>query len=187
MDDARREEIVSALEETARALGAKGYDEGVAIFKGLLTFLNSTVPAIETKEALRTTLETLPQLPAELEEMLPQAIRQLPQFMRYEIKMLSHTAASTLPSAGTGRPRAATPEKAQEVMRSITKLYESGCTLAVAKDRAAKLHGLSRRTVERINSQRGKIPATTVTLQDLISFLTQGDSNSPGERKIPFE
>ena len=155
----------------------------MVIFKGLLDLLNATFPKIETKEALLVTLDSMQPLPPEIEQVLPKLIGQLPHLLQHGSKVVSDAAASNLPVAGTGRPRAATPEMAREVLNTVNKLWDSGCTLAVAKDRAAKIHGLSRRTVARISAQRGKAPARTVTLEDLISLLSRGDADSPSERK----
>ena len=49
MDEALKEQIVAALEKAAQKVGAKTYDEGMVIFKGLLDSLNALTQNPKTK------------------------------------------------------------------------------------------------------------------------------------------
>jgi len=181
VDEELREKIVSAFERAIQVAGAKGYEDGIKQALRLIDFAYSGVRSMQTTDELRNVLDALPPLSEREQQILLYLVSQLPQLLRTGLKLASHKAASTLPAAGNGRPPAASAEEAQEILNYISELHRKNCTLRVAKERAAKKYRKSKRTIDRIWTNRASIPTVTLTVPDLLAMFLTVQGSEPGE------
>jgi hypothetical protein len=84
-----------------------------------------------------------------------------------------------LPALNSGRPPALSSQKANEALDYVSKLNRQGCTLEVAKSRAAQRFGCSLRTIERLWIKRESIDAdeeiVEVTMNDALNYFSTGE------------
>jgi hypothetical protein len=101
--------------------------------------------------------------------------KSLPQLLRFGLKILAKSAASTLPQLQTGRPKVIPAHKAGEVLDYVSLLHRKGCQWEIAKQRAAQKFGCNIRTIERLWSKRESIKVNdlpiAVSMDDVIKYF----------------
>lgn len=157
MDERRREEFVTAVEQTAVRFGARSYEGGldqvIVLCSRLLNFMES----IRTKDALRNVLASADEPTKSEERMILFFIRHSPQFVKIVCSLAFAKFVAALPPFAPGRPRAFNPEQRDKLVDFIYALHRQKVPFAVAKQRAAQRFGCSVRTVERLLAVRGEV------------------------------
>ena len=176
MDEKLREKLVLAIERSARMAGANDYEEGMESARNLITWVYDRIQSIRTLDDLRAVLDSCPPFSRREEAILLFLVNQMPQVIRFGLKVAAKKATSTLPAPKGGRPLAIPASEAREVLDYILLLYRKGCTFEVAKNRAAQKFGCHLRTVERLWSRRALIgdedQPIEVKIDDVLEYLS---------------
>jgi hypothetical protein len=141
----------------------------------LLIWVLDGIEAIKTPEDLRSRLDSLPPMSKRDEAIALFISKSLPQLLRFGLKILAKSAASTLPQLQTGRPKVIPLQRAHDVLDYVSLLHRKGCSWEIAKQRAAERFGCNIRTIERLWSKRESIELDNapiaVSVDDVINYL----------------
>ncbi|MGO9340175.1 MAG: hypothetical protein ACLPY1_21980 [Terracidiphilus sp.] len=174
MDQEIREKMVLAVENAVLVAGAKDYETGMVQASKLVASVLNGVASIQTKDGLRTTLDSCSAISKREEKLVLLGLKMLPQVLRIGLKMAAQLAASTLPQPPGGRPRASNAAQTHAVQSYILELIGKGCSAKAAKDRAAQKFGLSQRTIHRLWSSRENVPEDEPGFKDVIGYISTG-------------
>lgn len=147
--------ILDAADEVFRAAGAADFETGIQTVCTMFERLLQVAERLKSREAVRTMLTELPDVPRDQEELVVSAVRMVPAFLRAEVIPNVNTALKDLPRLPGGRRPSLTPEASVQLCSFIAELYGKGVRLKACKQRAAQRFGIGLRTVERVWSQRG--------------------------------
>lgn len=175
MDEEVREKMISAIEKAAREAGAQDYEEGLKSVIKFTEFLNTNARSIQTTEGLRKVLDSCEPLSKSEEKLALFAMEHLSSILRICFKLAAKKAAATLPPPPSGRPPAFCARESEEVLDYISALHRKGSLLDAAKERASQKFGRSRRTIERLWSNRGSIAEDKPTIEAVISRISKGE------------
>jgi hypothetical protein len=178
MKDKDLEQFVEAIERAFVSAGAKDFEDGVRIAKKLIGFFYEGVQSIETKQDfIRAIAQCPPSMIGELDKGLL-LVKNLPGVVRHLLIRLARMAASSFSPLPSGRPVVIPPRLGPEILDFIATLNRKGCSLTIAKDRAAKKYDVSRRTIDRLWSDRasyaGDVAPAKVTMADALEYLFTG-------------
>ncbi len=169
MEDQMRERMVVALEQVVRMAGAPSFEEGMRQAKTLLgtvsswiLFANNFIEPIQTSEDMRKALDSRMSLSEGEQTLLLITLENLPQMLRLAFASVVKEVAATLPPAHVGRRPSFTPEESKTVLDYVSHLNRMGAEMPIAKDRAARKFGCSRRTIDRMWTHRKSIPLEPV-------------------------
>jgi hypothetical protein len=181
VDEKLREKFVSALEKAVLVAGSKNYEEGMKSATKLIGWLYDNVQSIQTREDLRSLLDSFPQMSKREEMIYLFLLNNLPQVVRFALKTAAKKAADTIPPMKSGRPPAIAPHRIAEVLDSVAVLYRKGCSLEVAVYRTSQRFCTSERTIERLWARRESITddelMPEVTMDEAIEYITSGDES----------
>ena len=171
MNEKLREELVSGIEKAFLKVGAQSYESGTLQAKKLLALALDGIQNIQSKDGLRTILDSFPPMTRRNELMLRIIVNRMPHLLRFGLTTLSKIAKSNLPSFPAGRPSLYTGAKAQEVIDCVKELYGKGISFSAAKERASWKFQLSVRTVERLWARRASILEDNPSVQEALAFF----------------
>lgn len=178
LDEELRQKITELMDETVRAFGPQSWNEAIDGLIRLAEWFLQNVDSLRVDSIMKL-LEDVPMEGDDAEqrqarvEFLREVFQQVPSLTRSLAIELAGRAKQNLPPSPGGRPRIATPERAQAVCGFIGRLFGQGVPLQAAKQRAAQRFALSQRTVDRIWAQRGKQAAPVLDLRAIaLSVLT---------------
>lgn len=183
MDELKQERMVTAIERTLRAIGTKDYETGirqagrfVEYAKDASAFAEGVLPSIQSIEGLRQEIDLKLQLPPEQEDLVLFIMEHFLQIMRVAIEMFADRAASGLPYPNAGRRPAFTASQNREIVADILKAFGEGLSIPVAKLRASKKYGCSKRSIDRLWANRASIPKEDLSVEIVIKrFLKEID------------
>lgn len=180
MNEKTREELVAAAESAFSKAGASCYEDGIKLTRKLLSSIDKLLQANETKDKLRTTLDSAAPASRMEEKTVLLCIRSFPQLLRVGLKMAAQKAVETLPAPPGGRPTALPDASQREAMLDyIVGLHRKGASLDAAKLRAGQRYLISKRTVDRLWQNRMKPAEDEPTFEDAVRYFASGDGEQP--------
>ena len=183
MDELKQERMVTAIERTLRAIGTKDYETGikqaariVEYAKDAIAFVEGVLPSIQSIEGLCQEIDWKLQVSPEQEDLVLFIMEHFLEIMRVAIEILADRAASGLPHPNVGRPPAFTASQSREILDSISKAIRDGLSISVAKLRASQKYDCSKRSIDRLWSNRASVPKNDLSVEIVVKqFLNEID------------
>jgi hypothetical protein len=164
--------LLSLADESAKRVGVITVDEALAKVRQFTIPILETLRRAETRDQLARELREF-EVPEDLEELLLQVVRFMPELLRHWARELNERATKTLPAPQVGR--STVPAEIQlQMIRFIEHLYiEKKVALKEAKLRARNRFRWSIRTVNRYWSRRKEIleSGPTMRFADVLAGL----------------
>ncbi len=142
-----RDKILQLVEENFRWLGAKDYNDAMAITRRVLIRLLDITEPMKTREDFARGLDTLEDPSPVQRRLILAGIRFLPQIIRATLRRAADAAKKEIPSP-TGRPPTDQQLRAN-IVAYVNQLHLKGLTLELSKKRAAQRFGVSESSVQR--------------------------------------
>lgn len=176
-----REKLIDAVEKSVRHAGAKDYEGGLGTAKKLIAWVSNRVDSMQTLDDLRAVLDSFPPLSKKEAAIGLFIVNNIPQIVRFVLKVTAKKAAATLPAINQGRPVSIPVQKAREVLDYISILHRKGYSFKTAKMRTAQKFDCHVRTIERLWLRRANIEnddaPVAVTIDDVMAFFNDGQSD----------
>lgn len=175
MDEKLRDKIVTAVEKSFCAAGAKDYESGIEQARKLIALAYDGVESMKTPNDLRALLDSCPSL-SRREQMICFFVAwNLPGLCRIALKLAAKRVAHDLPAINTGRPPALSTGQILEALNYVSKLNRSGCPLEVAQWRTARKFDCSLRTIQRLWKDRAEFSSDSanpeVSVEEVIEYF----------------
>jgi hypothetical protein len=152
-----REQIVAALDEAAKSVGAESFDQGIDLVCRIVEKFMPSLEQMRTRERAIAALDQMPDFPPEEEPLAVASFRMLPQFLGIQARKQVPEVLKDLPGGKKGRRRALASDQQAEVCNFIGKLHLNGVEMRDCKKRASMRYNVAPRTVERIWANRAKL------------------------------
>jgi len=167
-----RDQLVAALDETAKAVGVETFEQGVDLVCRFGEKLMPLLEQVRTREKAMAALDQMPDFPPEEEPLAVAAFRMLPQFLGIQLREQLPSVLKDLSGARKGRRRALSNDKQAAVCNFIGKLYREGVEMRDCKKRASLRFNVATRTVDRIWANRGTMSCNRMEpdLQDVMTW-----------------
>lgn len=169
MDSESRNQFIAGLDNAFKSIGAASLEEGCESAAKLFEMIAIKIRQLGNREELEKVLAA-DTVSAEERNIAVAAAEQLPSLVSAAVQWLSASLAKDFPAQPQGRPKSLSKAQEVEACEYVGKLFSSGATLKVAKQRAAAKFGVSQTTIERVWVDRKK-NARKPSLNEIIRFF----------------
>jgi hypothetical protein len=168
-----RDHILAALDETAKALGAETFEQGVELVCRIVEKFMPLLAQLRTRERAIAVLDQMPDFPPEEEPLAVAAFRMLPQFLGIQVRKQLPGVLKELPGGKKGRRRALSGDQQAALCTFIRKLYLDGVEMRDCKKRASLHFNVATRTVQRIWANRASVSGKRMVpdSQDVMNWI----------------
>jgi hypothetical protein len=173
VDERMRERMIAALEKAFCEAGSESYEDGIKVATKLTNWLSNGLRSIQTIEQLRQTLDSCEPISKAEEKLALFALEHMPSLVRVGLKLAAKKAAATLPPPPSGRPSALDASGKEAVLDYIAELIRKGASMEAAKLRAAQKFNCSKRTVQRLWTNRESIAEDKPTMDAVVARLSK--------------
>jgi hypothetical protein len=189
------EKMIAAFDKDLRMVGAASFEEAIeqtikltGILSNWILFLHNFLQQHRTIESLRDALINESSLTERDESLLLFALENLPQMVREGLTVIAAGAKATLPPPRAGRRRVFTAADSKKVLDYVSYLNRSGATMPIAKVRAAQKFGCSKRTIDRMwTDRKSTFSEGPPSIQALLStILKAGEADQWQVPKIEY-